>query len=108
MKKTLIYKMTALLPLVGLISCVNELDVEANIIQQTATETEGITNPHHIELADAIENMYAFMDEVGFDQTRGHERGKWHVLKVKLSDLVVRSRTMISGLGWLLMFGQTK
>lgn len=92
MKKTLIYKTAALLPLVGLISCVNELDVETSLIQQPTTQIEVNANPHHIELSEAIDNMYAFMDEVGFDQTRGHERGKWHVLKVKLSDLKGHTR----------------
>lgn len=92
MKITLIYKTVALLPLVGLISCVNELDVETSLIQQPTTQIEVNANPHHIELSEAIDNMYAFMDEVGFDQTRGRERGKWHVLKVKLSDLKGHTR----------------
>lgn len=55
MKKTLIYKMTALLPLVGLISCVNELDVETRISQDKTTRDVALTtNTKYVEISQVL------------------------------------------------------
>ncbi len=72
-------------------SCTNDLDYDYGISEADLSEQP--QTPHHITLTKALENLESMMSEMGMDNTRALQRGKWTVQRVPMSAFKPHTRS---------------
>ena len=72
-------------------SCTNDLDYDYGISEADLSEQS--KSPHHITLSEALGNLESMISEMGMDNTRALQRGKWTVQRVPMSAFKPHTRS---------------
>lgn len=73
------------------ISCTNDLEYDFDV--EDVVLSEQPQSPHHIPLSEALGNLESMMSEMGMDNTRALQRGRWTVKRIPLSAFKSQTRS---------------
>lgn len=75
----------------GMVSCTNEMICDYGILDIESSEQP--QSPYHIPLSEALGNLESMMNEMGMDNTRALQRGRWTVQRIPMSAFKPQTRS---------------